>query len=379
MRVVGNLEIDDFADYASKGTIEKGQKITGVLLKFHSEGLFDRASNVRLEDPYAFYVDYLGKNARYYNGDGMEFNTVLYVPDVIRTVYKGFGGVNPDSGNPFWWYMDVFLGMDMNTVRSSWNETIRLLVGKKGMKLPYPRGDESGNHGWGSRKSSIKGWKGYFYNAETGKYSVKVEKPTYTMDINPKSQSEKLFLPAMLTKVYVAGGGDYRNTTESFYWYMETYHETTRKSIDSMVADGSLEEYLQKLDYIEPKESDVNENCMPIVSTNIEEGSSLKFASVYYYDGPVLQFSDGSLIKDTNRLYFVDNGQSFVVFIPKSYIEPIESNVGGNWKWNGNGDLFWNLLKLYELEVDTDFLFTREYIEKNLRSKRIVNGLVESL
>ena len=76
--------------------------VSEVLLRFHSDGLFEGKSDFTLDDSCAFYVDYIGEDESYHTDYGMSFNTVLYVPDVIRTVYDEMGGKDPESGNPFW-------------------------------------------------------------------------------------------------------------------------------------------------------------------------------------------------------------------------------------------------------------------------------------
>ena len=377
--VITNLEISDFEN-TTRGISSTKQIISGVLLKYHSEGLFSKNSLVSLDNPNAFYVEYLGENAKYYNGDGMEFNTVLYVPDIIKTTYKELGGKNPNSGNPFWLYMRVFLNLDLNTIRSSWNETIYLLVEQKDKELPYPStiNNNQENQNWIYNSRKIKSWKGYLYNAADKKYNIKVEKPIYKQD-EGKEGKMQLFLPSMLTIVYVAGGGDYNDTIQAFYWYMKTYHNTDSTTIDKMVNDGTLESYLDSLEYIQPQEEDVKGTCNPVVSINIgnddNDNTKMKFNCVYYYDGNVLQFEDGSLISDSERLYFANDrdGDGFVVFVPKSYIEVIEKD--NDFKWNGNGGLWWNLLRTFNCYSENlKDGFTREFIKERVLSKRIING-----
>ena len=77
--------IDD--DTIVSRTISKDLPLKGVLLKYQNEGLFSKDSEITLNNKNAFYFEYLGEEASYFNGDKMEFNAVLYVPDCIPQAY----------------------------------------------------------------------------------------------------------------------------------------------------------------------------------------------------------------------------------------------------------------------------------------------------
>ena len=131
--LISNVDKDENVETRSLESedILSNLKIKGVLLKYHSEGLYSRNSyfsafyddsNKQFRNPNAFYLEYLGKIEETHYG--MEFNYVLYVPEVIKTTYAKGNGKNPESGNPFWWYMQTYYGKDMDMIRSDWPSTL---------------------------------------------------------------------------------------------------------------------------------------------------------------------------------------------------------------------------------------------------------------
>lgn len=97
--------------------------------------------------------------------------------------------------------------------------------------------------------------------------------------------------------------------------------------IEHKLKEGTLEAYLDSLEYKAPEEGDgkaVDESCFTIVSTNITNapgGKGKKLMEAYVYgENNNLQFSDGRLIKNRNRIYFIDStSNSFTVSIPQSF------------------------------------------------------------
>ncbi len=357
--------------------------VSEVLLRFHSDGLFEGKSDFTLDDPCAFYVDYIGENESYHTDYGMSFNTVLYVPDVIRTVYDDMGGKDPESGNPFWWYMYTFLSKDLTEIRSSWKESVEELLGEEGKALPYPKKGNRSDEKWRKRSSFIQYSPFYF----SGNTTSPVTKPLYEyLKVEGHWDGMMLYLPASLVDAYLERGGDYINNTEAFYWYMAKYKNVDRDEIDRMVKEGKLEDYLGNLEYTAPQEDDgvtVDELCHTVVATNITNrgnGKGRRLMAVYSYgENNILQFRDGRLVSDRNRLYFVDSGpEDFICFVPESFEEKLESE--GYSVTAGTGDLFWNLLSSfglsegddggYKKEGDNSYL-TREYIEKYILTKEV--------
>lgn len=377
---VNNIGSKDLGENANQ--IE----ISEILLRFHSDGLFEAKHNFTLDDEYAFYVDYLG-DVEYKTDYGMSFNTVLYIPNVIREVYDKMGGKDPNSGNPFWWYMETFLNKDLNEVRCSWKETAEELLGEEGKELPFPQEGNKEDAKWKKRSSFIQ-YSPYLYNADGT--SSPVTKPLYKyVYFEGNYDGMLLFLPSDLVQAYFKRGGDYINNTEAFYWYMEKYKSVSRDEIDRMVKDKKLESYLDGLEYTAPKDDDgitVDENCFTIVTTNIQnqpDGTTGKMMSAVYTYGSTnnLQFKDGSLIKDRDKLYFVDTSATdFAVFVPDSFLAKLKEKRP-TFTWDGtSGDLFWTLLQSFGLEENPaegytktegagPTYFTREYIAKHLLTK----------
>ena len=137
-------------------------KIKGVLLKYHSERLYDDNSyfkafydynNKQFRNPNAFYLEYLGstKETHY----GMKYNYVLYVPNIIQTTYAEGKGKNPKSGNPFWWYMQTYYGKDMNMIRNDWPSTLlQLVLNKDGLVMPNSKDVTGSWNGWNTSNSN---------------------------------------------------------------------------------------------------------------------------------------------------------------------------------------------------------------------------------
>ena len=356
--------------------------VSEVLLRFHSDGLFEGKSDFTLDDSCAFYVDYIGEDESYHTDYGMSFNTVLYVPDVIRTVYDEMGGKDPESGNPFWWYMSTFLSKDLTEIRSSWKESVEELLGEEGKALPYPKKGNTTDEKWRKRSSFIQ-YSAYYFS---GNSVSPVTKPLYEyLNMGKNWDGMMLYLPASLVETYLERGGDYINNTEAFYWYMSKYKGVERDEIDRMVKEGELEDYLKKLEYTAPADGDgvtVDELCHTVVATNItnqENGKGKKLMAVYSYgENNILQFKDGRLVTARDRLYFVDSGpDDFICFVPESFSEKLESE--GYTLDAGTGALFWNLLTAFGLSEDGEgykndgdsSYLTREYIEKNILTKGI--------
>ena len=162
--VLTNLD-DDTIIYTRE--ISKEVKLKGVLLKYQHEGLFSNNSEIKLENKNAFYFEYLGEDASYFNGDKMEFNAVLYVPDCIPQAYLDGNGVNPTSGNPFWWYMSTYLNKNINEIRNDWIETINFLLSLRSEKLPMPKAEYVTNN-WANTSKSLNSIKidSYKWNEE---------------------------------------------------------------------------------------------------------------------------------------------------------------------------------------------------------------------
>ncbi len=106
--------------------IVDGEEVVGVLLKYTSEGAY--SPDVTPIDAETFCI-YCLFDQHGTNGDGMEFNYVLYVPEDIQNKYTAGGGKNPTSGNPFWWYMLTYLDSGIEDIHNNWPAVIEFLCG----------------------------------------------------------------------------------------------------------------------------------------------------------------------------------------------------------------------------------------------------------
>lgn len=324
--------------------ISREVKLKGVLLKYQHEGLFSNNSELKLENKNAFYFEYLGEDASYFNGDNMEFNAVLYVPDCIPQAYLDGNGFNPTSGNPFWWYMSTYLNKNFNEIRNDWIGTINYLLSLRSEKLPIPNSEDVTSNWEKKDNTSLFNYKvyGYKWNEEKTSRSIEATK----IEFKKEGDEWVLYCPSMLNKIYVAGGGNILGYgPNSIYWYIETYYHKTPDEVDLMVKNGEFESFLDAQEYVEPKESDVNVYANTIVSMVLPENiDSMLFADIFYYKPGRLSLSDGSAIPDDNRIYFIQEGEYIKFFFPQSLREYIEKTK--NVTWNGNGSLLWWLLQI---------------------------------
>lgn len=130
--------VDAIAKKEAKAkTLERiGEPIVGVLLKFDGAQAYGYDENV-------CYLHYLGDGVTEYNGDGMPYNYILYSPAMIYEVYNKAGGLNGyNSGNPFWWYMSQYFGLDINTILTDWYPILETLLNQT--ELPEPKVEDVG-------------------------------------------------------------------------------------------------------------------------------------------------------------------------------------------------------------------------------------------
>ena len=126
----------NFSSISSKSIqskdLQPGTPIIGVLLKYTGEGAYNADVKPMDDKTFCLYCLFgdIGKN-----GDGMQFNYVLYVPEEIQTKFAAGGGINSSSGDPFWWYMSTYLGLSMSAIRADWNSALSLLLDNSGLPI----------------------------------------------------------------------------------------------------------------------------------------------------------------------------------------------------------------------------------------------------
>lgn len=125
-RVESNIDVigDNKPVVFRSAEVRTGDEIIGVLLDYNDE------------DPNVFYLEFNDGGEIRQNGDGMKYNYVLYIPPYIGQVYKEAGGVNPDSGNPFWWYMSTYFDLSMSAITQNYENALNILLDRKGEELP---------------------------------------------------------------------------------------------------------------------------------------------------------------------------------------------------------------------------------------------------
>lgn len=344
--------------------ISKELPLKGVALKYYDGSLFQDPS-IKLENENAFFFEYMGEDASYFNGDNMEFNAVLHVPNCIQVAYSDGNGINPNSGNPFWWYMSTYLNKNINEIRNNWIETINFLLSLRSEKLPMPKAEDVPNN-WANTSKSLNSIKidSYKWNEEKT-FKSAVTKIEYLKE----GDEWVLYYPPLLEKIYVAGGGNIKDScVNSVYWYIETYYHKTPDEVDLMVKNGEFESFLDAQEYVEPKESDVNVYANTIVSMVLPDNvDSLLFADLFYYKPGRLSLSDGSTVPDNSRIYFIQDGEYITFFIPQSLREYIEKTK--NVTWIGNGSLLWWILQ--------DILPSEEY--HSITECRLNKNILEKL
>lgn len=122
---------------AEKTSIDiSGDPIIGVVCNFIG---YDSSENGR--ENFTFYLEYLGDGKSNFNGSGMEFNYILYVPKVIPDTFAEASGEEIINGDPFWWYMKTYCGLSMTDVRTDWYSSLDYLL-ESDNPLPLPDAED---------------------------------------------------------------------------------------------------------------------------------------------------------------------------------------------------------------------------------------------
>jgi hypothetical protein len=114
----------NFGAISAKG-VQDGTPFIGVLLKFSGEGNYNSTVKPYASDVFSLYCLFSDIGV---NGDGMQFNYVLYVPQDIQDQFTVGGGTNPASGDPFWWYAFTYLGLSITEINTNWPSALNRLL-----------------------------------------------------------------------------------------------------------------------------------------------------------------------------------------------------------------------------------------------------------
>lgn len=223
-----------------------GEPIVGVLLKYHNEGAWRKnGMSIVPDDPYGFYLKCA--YSTHINGDGMEYNYVLFVPDCIQRAYTlSTGKDSTKSGNAFWWYMGEFLGLSPEAIRQDWYSALDSLL--NATVLPYPSKpstviqenlfirspDGMDLPNVGSRQLDPKPVR---WASEKG-FQIDVSDDFSLFKKNPHSGAEWsyfIFYPDIIEESYKQVKPDYNGESGNpFWWYIKTYYDVT---IDDTTTD----------------------------------------------------------------------------------------------------------------------------------------------
>ena len=121
-----------------------GDPIAGVMLRYAIAPGYDA---------YTFYLQYLGDGETAFNGDGMEYNYILYVPEIILAAYsEASGEYDHGKGTAFWVYMDTYMDVSRLEVKENWHEALIILL-EEPDNLPVPDAKDYYSHPWVADKA----------------------------------------------------------------------------------------------------------------------------------------------------------------------------------------------------------------------------------
>ena len=139
LKVISDVEYieRDGTRIAEKTSIDiSGDPIIGVVCNLIG---YDSTEDGR--EDFTFYLEYLGDGKTNFNGTGMEFNYILYVPKVIPDTFAEASGEEIINGDPFWWYMKTYCGLSMTDVRTDWYSSLDYLL-ESDNPLPLPDAED---------------------------------------------------------------------------------------------------------------------------------------------------------------------------------------------------------------------------------------------
>ena len=408
LTLITNLGEDGTPQSKGIGNLKKAPDIIGVLLKFHGEGLYSSNSAFKnhynfkkneFDNPRAFYLEYLDTIGT--NGDGMKFNYVLYVPQIIRTVYEEGNGVNPKSGNPFWWYMSTYYGEDINSIRNNWEPVLEQLLKHK-VSLSLPKAEDVKGD-WKADYQNIQNTTshndvtlyanvGIFYFEESDR-DVSIspdrilyfEEGKYSQESSKGDTKKQIFMPLNLLMTYFAGSGD--KTPSSLLWYFETYYHVDNETFMNAYKDGKFGELLDscynQYGYPEPKSSDVKQVLKTYEVKCDDVTSGYKIKNVYFYDSDILTLN-GQPVYNKDRVYYSIDGEKITFYLPIGYVNQMKVVYTTNniQKFIMNGDVLWNFVNWFCTEEEkgenfySDGYFSAAVINK-LLDYRVSTGLPE--
>ena len=378
--VITNLKDDGSYSSRAIGGLDNAPEIVGVLLKFHNEGLYQRNSSF-FKDEYdpssnsfsnnnAFYLEYFEETKQTHYG--MEFNYALYVPDSIQKAYEDGNGNNPNSGNPFWWYMSCYYGNSIDYIRNNWEPILEFLLEHKD-GLVKPNAEDVAGHWKAENEDEIADNKHshdvatWYYDPEKEQY-VSPDCILYFPDgqriSSEDEETKKVFIPSEVRFAYFSGSGE-DDFFEAFLWYMEAYYDYDSETVIEAFENDNLGVLLEGKEYITPKGTDVP--CVKrtnLVSCEYVDSDSQYTPSIeHFYVSDILVLDDGTIIQDRERIYYSISDGHISFYLPQGFMEDYKDNFSS---FNYNGGWTSHYVKKYYPSLDIGYMLTGDAVNRLL-------------
>lgn len=365
----------------SRSFAVEGDPIIGVLLSFDGDD--------------EFHIEYLDGDIRE-NGDGMKFNYILHIPSEIRAVYAAADGRYPNTGNPFWWYMEHYFQLSHDAILGNYEFALGLLLDCTDQTLPPARVedvDDSWNDKEGVHYPSMDDFAEYFeatydnfdvdfanFNSDEQLDGVRVSSQLTSYDACDPDRWEYcwktftlgddgiLYYPVALNYAYLKTYGIHVTNGGPLWEYMCSHFPDSGVSTSDEVEEAGFEKLLQFI--VEHKDNLPYQNEVripdrdPVISEEL--GDYEEFLNEYYsalvVDAPDMTFSnvDGLPL---NAHLFSDDFQdpekreycwtTFTIigeddrpmlFHPLALIQVYYEYTG---KYTDSGTPFWTYMKCY--------------------------------
>lgn len=371
----GYRVISDVASIEDEGalhsrSLQTGAPIIGVLLVFDGDD--------------AFYIEYLDGDVRK-NGDGMEYNYILHVPAGIARAYREGGGHNPNSGNPFWWYMSECFNLFMNEIMSDYSTALDKLLGKVGSTLPV-LGPEDVRWEWKDDSRFVEDnikpvsvEKGrlilldpepttsfFGHNVSNQNKGPFVDKTGYRDIIQGAffiSPAGKLWFPVALVDVYEEYSGERTSSGDPLWKYLEVYFDISFQDVREEGMDQVLAALRARKDNLpypdaeKYKEYDKKPQTIDLSAYEAyfqNEYENIELESEWKDEGSVTRSLNiksqrtgdwAGSYKTREKAYTTFSFTDYPEIYYPVALDYVESQI--NPDYSGSGDALWDYIKVY--------------------------------
>lgn len=329
-----------------------GDSVEGVLLTFHHGAGKTITGSFEITDAETVYLEALGRSL--YTEDGRVYNYVLYMPELIRTLYNEHCQVTDDRGSSVWWYLSQYYGIE----RGDWESALKTILDNH-EGLSFPKKEAIGKE-WvpqiPSKQNNVRVMARYFsYDPERntsygGDDLYSKEFKHYYVE---RSNLHLICFPVQIYTTFQLGGGtstlgpdDMVNA--AMYWYLEEYFDVKPDDLKGMIQKGKIGEFLDMVNNkkVEAKSEDVKSGYKTVVSATIPSSiaaENFEIRDAFAFLPETLVFEDGTFITDNERPYIIvekwgSNRTVYWIYLPSSFISKFETYTGEEWK--GENDLF---------------------------------------